>query len=317
MKIVLVLFGSLVIVQAYAQHNRMCDYFKIEPQTISLESDTQYVLKFEDNFTGNTLDMDVWTLIPWKQGTLKHDNTLEVNTLDPDNLEVSEGTLKIKLSNQRKEKKSINYLEEKKVMEDSLPNLRAYRYSSSNIWTKDSDFGEGKYEIKARMSRLDGMWPAWWIYSGDGATPGGSKWNELDLFEIYYRKDKWKYTNNVHYDYDNDGSTNGNNCACEKKMKDLDQWHTYTVYFTETTLSFYIDEDLIIKKHKYKNWLGFPVDGSRPKRKAKKEMYGWPREKGQLILNMALENLKAETPRDDDQFPCVFEVDYVRYWEIK
>lgn len=315
MRFLLALVGCFGWAQTHAQCNRYCDYFKIEPKTITTCQDTQYVLKFQDEFNGKWIDKDVWMLIPWKQGSAVGEGEVQVNTLDPDNLEMSDGTLKIHLIKKEKERKLINWEPEDKVMEDSVVNLRTYEYSSSNIWTKQSDFGKGKYEIRFRIGGMDAMWPAFWMYSGDGPTEGGSRWNELDIFEIFYKKNKWDFTTNVHYDYENDGSNADNFCSSHLKRKDLDQWHVVTCYFTENQIHIYIDDELVESKYKYRTSMGRPVTCNHPKRKARKEMYGWPRETGHLVLNMAMRNMK-ELPEGLDDFPCTFEIDYVRYWEL-
>ncbi len=316
MRLTVFLAFFLGCLQLPAQCNGLCDYFKIEPKLLPACVDTHYVLKFEDNFNGKEIDTKVWKLIPWKQGADMGGGELQVNTMDPDNLEVSEGTLKIRITNTPKERRQVDWEPADKVMDDSAVNLRTYQYSSSNIWTKATDFGEGKYEIRFRMDRLYGMWPAFWIYSGDGPTPGGSIWNEFDIFEIFYGKKKWDFTTNVHYDYENDGTNKDNFCPSHKKTNDLDEWHTVTCYFTENEITIYLDDKVVEKKYKYRTWTGRPVTCEHPKRKARKEMYGWPRETGHLIINMALRNMENGIPDDPALFPCTFEVDYVKYWQL-
>lgn len=317
MKHILLILTFHLSLNVYSQCNRFCDYFKIKPKQLELVSDTQYVLKFEDNFDGKHINKDVWKLIPWKQGASEGGGEAQVNTLDEDNLEVSDGTLKIKLQNKPKEKRQVDWEPKEKIMDDSVVNLRTYNYSSSNIWTIKDDFGQGKYQIRFKLDRLDGMWPAFWLYSGDGPTPGGSFWNEFDIFEIFYRKEKWDFTTNVHYDYENDGSNKDNFCASHEKRKDLDEWHVVTCYFTENIIEIYLDEELMERKLKYRTWMGKAVTGKHPRRKARREMYGWPRQTGHLIINMALQNLAAGISENPDDFPCTFEVDYVKYWILK
>lgn len=317
MRLVILFIEILTASTLFAQCNGLCDYFKIEPSTLEPCKDTHYVLKFEDNFDGDQINNDVWHLIPWKQGASVGGGEKQVNTMDSDNLEVSDGTLKIKINNVPKQKKQIDWEPADKRMEDSVVNLRTYQYSSSNIWTRTADFGMGKYEIRFKLDRLDGMWPAFWIYNGDGPTPGGSIWNEFDIFEIFYKKGKWDFTTNVHYDYENDGSNKDNFCPSHEKRKDLDQWHTVTCYFTETKIEIYLDDELMERKFKYRTWTGRPVSCKHPKRKARREMFGWPRETGHLIINMALQNLERGISQNPEDFPCVFEVDYVKYWVLE
>lgn len=104
---------------------------------------TPYVLEFEDNFDGNSLDLSRWQIQPWGQGALYGNggSTQEYNSLD--NVEVSNGTCKITAKQETVVRRAISYLPDNQILSDGLPNLRTYNYTSSNIWTK-YQFGYGK-----------------------------------------------------------------------------------------------------------------------------------------------------------------------------
>lgn len=171
------------------------------------------------------------------------------------------------------------------------------------------------------MDACEGMWPAFWMYSGDGPTPGGSKWNELDIFEVYHVKEygekKWNFTSTLHYDYFNDGNQESKKFV-NINSNDLDEWHTYTCYFTETKISIYIDNILISEVQKYKNKDCELQDETYNN---VKELYAWPREMGNLIINLAIQGLNTANNKGDisdnpiSAFPCTYEVDYVKYYQ--
>ena len=307
-----------LVVSIVGQHRgRKCKYFKTEVDLVQSSSDSNYVLVFEDNFDGVELDQSKWKLISWRQGNLGDTSKNEVATLDRDNLEVSGGTIKIRLRNEPKERRAVNYLADTIVLEDGLSNLRTYKYSYSNIWTKKENFHEGKYEIRAKIDPLQGIWPAFWTYSGNGATAGGQPWSELDIFEIYFDskyKNHYNFTTNVHFDYDNDGSTSGNQCPSTLKRSDLNEWHTYTCIFSPTKISIYIDDELIVEKYKYKKNRRKPIEPEQDYKGKAWELYGWPRNPGALILNMALQSNNIAP--DKSFYDAAMEVDYVRYWKI-
>lgn len=156
-----------------------------------------YSLKFEDNFNGNSLDLNKWMLPQFGLGTKAGAGSQQLYTFDSDNVEVSNGTLKIKVQNQPKMGRVIGYCPpqcvpcateqdiDNCILSDGLPNLRVFSYSSSSLWSIKNDFLDGKYEIRCRISKGRGLWPAFWTFSGD-SNPGGTIWSEHDLFEIYY-----------------------------------------------------------------------------------------------------------------------------------
>ena len=277
-----------------------------------------YRLVFEDNFNGSTLDLNKWELQAWGQGSLNGGNSDQVYTLEPDNIEVSNGTLKIIAVNQPKTRRAINYLPDNQILSDGLPNLRTYQYSSSNIWTiwPYDSFHYGKYEIRCRISKGKGLWPAFWTYSGD-ADPGGPIWSELDVFEIYYDKEysnNFSYTNNIHFDLNNDGKTCLEQCSYRMIGSDYENWHTYTCYFDNDKIDFYIDGVFINRKTRYLTTSNQPIycgDGEIGGGSAW-DLNGWVRQPGRMILNMAIETGNAP---NSQTFPGVFEVDYVRFWK--
>lgn len=79
------------------------------PITMPQCNANNYRLVFEDNFNGSTLDLNKWELQAWGQGSLNGESSNQIYTLEPDNIEVSNGTLKITAVNQPKTRRAINY----------------------------------------------------------------------------------------------------------------------------------------------------------------------------------------------------------------
>ncbi|CAG5085135.1 family 16 glycosylhydrolase [Parvicella tangerina] len=295
-----------------------CQYSIVHNQEVTECTNGDFVLTFEDNFDGSELNEDVWEIIPWAQG-----DGVEINTLEPDNLEVSNGTLKIMISNIPKERRHTNWLLDSEEASDGEVNLRWYNYSSSNIWTKDKTFRYGKYEIRARMDSFKGMFPAFWIYGGDNSV-GGEIQSELDFFEVFHPgehdENDWTIKPTLHYDSDNDGETSdGNYCVgTDKDMSDLDEWHTYTCYFYPHKVEIYKDNVLEWEEFRFRSNLHVPIECESEDvvYSVAKEMVGWPSDYGSLIINMAVqaEHLMDDNP--SNAFPCTYEIDYVRYWEF-
>lgn len=100
--------------------------------------DSNYQIVFEDNFNGNTLDLSKWEIQPWGQGALVGHANIEYNSLN--NVEVSSGTCKIIAKNENIITKAVSWKPENEILSDGQPNLRAYSYTSANLWTKEKFF---------------------------------------------------------------------------------------------------------------------------------------------------------------------------------
>lgn len=150
-----------------------------------------YYLVFEDNFDGNTLDLNKWA--PMTGVPRDWNFELQKAWHQPSNLEVSNGTLKITA------KKLASPYTGTWVTDGSTnpPTTQTsnFDYTTGEIWSNQTFF-HGKYEILCRLPKGKGFWPAFWTF-------GGSRWNEIDIFEIY-GDDMNRFTCNVHYDYDGD-----------------------------------------------------------------------------------------------------------------
>ena len=180
------------------------------------------------------------------------------------------------------------------------------------IYGQKEEFHRGKYEIRCKISKGKGLWPAFWGF-------GGSVWCELDIFEIYFDDDysnSFRYTNNVHYDLNNDGGTKGEQCSYSQQGLDFENWHTFTCYFDNDKIDFYIDGNFINRKTRYTSLSSSPLycgDGEIAAAGAW-DLKGWPRESMHIILNMAIQ--KGENaPNSSTIFPATYEIDYVRFWK--
>lgn len=129
-----------------------------------------------------------------------------------------------------------------------------YNYTSSNIVTTE-EFGWGKYEIRCKIPKGKGFFPAFWMYgeqSGEGS--------EIDVFEFMSEKNvfgkfdesKLSKINQMHYHKlyktgappginHNCGSSNGNESGTDYSL----DYHIFAVIWDRWAISWYIDGKLI------------------------------------------------------------------------
>jgi beta-glucanase (GH16 family) len=121
-------------------------------------------LVWKDEFTGKTLDPAHWTYETGGGGW--GNNELEYYTGNPNNIYLSEGNL---------------------VIEAREETRGTYNYTSARIKTQGKKtFTFGRVDIRARLPKGKGLWPALWML-GSNITQPGYGWpacGEIDIMEL-------------------------------------------------------------------------------------------------------------------------------------
>ena len=263
-----------------------------------------YYVVFEDNFEGNSLDLTKWQIQPWGQGVLYGSNNAinqEYNSLD--NVEVSNGTCKIIAKKETVIRRAVSWMPDNEILEDGLPNLRTYNYTSSNLWTISENFGYGKYEIRCRLPEGRGFWPAFWTF-------GGQRWNEIDIFDNTRGNDRFEC--GPGYDYDGDGESEGCRWGTEN-IPDFSEWHTFTCKYEFDRIIWQIDNVTIRTKYRFYTATGDEIKcDDNIAINTYFQLQSFPIEKMHLIMNLAIRQ-NGYDPDENTPFPSIFEIDYVRY----
>ncbi len=289
----------------------MCKANKVVPVISFDQCDyNPWVLVFEDNFDGNQLDSSKWELRPWGYGSFG--DSQEYDTLD--NAVVSDGTLKIIAKRDTICRKAIFWLENNEILEDSLPNLRTFYYTSSNIWSKYA-FGNGKFEARIKIPKGRGLWPAFWTFS---ANP----WNEIDIFEFYIDSSTQNLNPtqissrqhiNVQYDDDEDGESD--KCGSTNVGNDFSQdFHVFSVVWENNIIEWYVDDVLIRTDHKYLTILGQVANCNIEAYHEYLKNSIFPVDPMNIIVNLAIQSNNF-APDNSTVFPNQMEIDWIRYYQ--
>lgn len=236
-------------------------------------------LIWSDEFNGTALDTDNWTYEigngDWGWGN----NEQEYYTDSTDNVNVSDGTLKITARSQAKGGKN---------------------YTSGRIKTAGKvEVGNGYVVARIKLPSVNGIWPAFWMLGTNGRT-----WpmcGEIDIMESINTQ-KYPYAT-MHWTtvakptVDHYQSTPGYSNAFP--YFDKTDWHTYGVYRTDDKIRVFYDGRLI-------GTYNF-VAGME---ELKDNYY--------MLLNVAVGgNLTGNINPSAAQLPATMEVDYVRYYQDK
>ncbi len=279
----------------------------------------QWTLIFNDEFDGSGIDRTSWRLnYPWGNtliGTKEQEYYAEENVL------VENGILKLRTLDTTVQKLAVGYEDSSNIMADGQPNFRTFDYTSGMIFS-ESKFGYGKYEIRCKLPKGKGFWPAFWLY-------GGEYWNEIDMFEFWTESDAFgnydstKLSSIVQmgsiYDYYQTGNS-PQGCRGQWNNSGIDfseEFHTFTLIWDNYTIEWYIDDQLRYKKYKFTNILGQPMTCNTVQAfQAYALNTTFPQEEYlNVILNLAIEKPSDVAPDNSTPFPSDFEIDYFRYYK--
>lgn len=226
----------------------------------------RWELSFSDDFDGEKLDYEKWTPEdPW--GVERND---ELQGYVIQAFRVGEGTLRI-----RCERKPTFYDGEK----------RDYRSGMMSTTRKFSQ-KYGRFEIRCRVPKGRGLWPAFWLLPEPPAWPP-----EIDVLEILGHETDRVYL--THHWPDPDDPDESESVTGEYRGPDFSEdFHDFAVEWEPGELRWYVDGEL---RHQSR----------------REEVPDVP---AFLLVNLAVGGW-AEEPDESTAFPADFEIDHVRVWK--
>jgi beta-glucanase (GH16 family) len=240
--------------------------------------DNPYQLVWADEFENEgSVDSDKWffeTEAP-ENGSW-YNNELQHYTDRLDNAYVSDGTLKIVV---------------KKEQYTSSGTTKEYTSARMN---SKLHFTYGKVEVRAKLPRTQGSWPAIWALGADINEVPWPKCGEIDIMEQLF-EDHLMVQSAIHVQ----GRYGDHPALQQVKVTDVtENFHVYGMIWDEEKIDFTVDGNVFFTYN--------PEDRSED---------FWPFYKDQyLLLNVAVGgNLGGEVTPDFDQDQM--EVDYVRVYQ--
>ncbi len=309
MKHIIFIVGLLVLaIKGYAQPNCQGGQNVMFGTTFNQCSNNPWVLVFEDNFNGDSLDLSKW--IP----ALGVPRDLNFETQKawhkPENVVLSNGLLKI-----ISKRETLNNMLVVTGWDPYTFKYENFNYTSGELYTKFK-FGYGKFEAKVKIPKGKGFFPAFWTFGGDPV------YNEIDIFEFRNEKTLGLYDASllskvhkmtIHYDYDADGERSS--CNTNYTGVDFSQdFHIFTLIWDRDKIEWYVDGILKRRDSRYYTMLGEEPGCT---------IYAWtqyvkkliyPQDPMVIIFNTAIQN-GDDSPNASTPFPSQMEVDWVRYYK--
>ena len=191
------------------------------------ETSEDWKLVWEDNFDGDSLNMEDWNYETHEPGWVN--NELQEYTDSTDNIYVKDGELVLKAI--------------KDETEDGV------KYTSGKVTTQNKrDYKYGRFEARLKVPEGQGLWPAFWMMPTDENLYGSwPRCGEIDIMEVLGHEPEKAY-GTIHYGnphreqqgtYILDGTTFA------------DDYHVFSVEWEPSEMRFYIDGNLY---HTVNDW---------------------------------------------------------------
>ncbi len=240
---------------------------------VAFSAAQQEELVFQEEFNGTQLDKSVWN---YMQGdgcpNLCGWGNNEPQIYTKENARVANGFLSITATNQN--------------------NV----YNSSRITTKGKvEFQYGIVEVRAKLPKGKGLWPAIWMLGNDIDSNPWPNVGEIDIMEYVGKNPGVIYTSlHTASSYGETINSKQTNIAGIE-----DDFHVYKADWSKEQISFYIDKKLVYTYN--------------PEQKNDRT---WPYNKPfYMVLNMAIGGNFGGPEIDNSIFPQEFLIDYIRVYK--
>ena len=180
------------------------------------------------------------------------------------------------------------------------PDGKAAHYTAASLTTEGLfELAYGRVEVRAKLPRGRGMWPAIWMLGTNIKAIGWPKCGEIDIMEFVGHEPDTVFAT-VHwfgYEQGKHDSFGGN----LKEQKPSDDFHVFAVEWFADRMDFYCDKTKVVT---------FPIEkaGVGDKNPFDKPHY--------LLINLAIGGeWGGQKGIDDSIFPQQYVIDYVRCYK--
>ncbi|TMW70092.1 carbohydrate binding domain-containing protein [Alteribacter natronophilus] len=256
-----------------------------------------WTLTWEDQFEGNELDPDKWTIDTGNGFYDANGNWVpgwgneELQSYQEDNVRVEDGKLVLEGR-------------EETVSDDT----GTYDYTSGKVHSQGK-FSQkyGKFEARMKLPEGQGYWPAFWMMPEDDVYGGWAASGEIDIMEAAGGRPD-HIGGAIHYGAEWPGNTYTAKDYYFPEGTDITDFNVYSIEWEPGEIRWYVNGELY---QTLNNWSttgsGNPAKFSYPA-PFDQEFY--------LILNLAVGGWYGGDPDETTPFPGDVVVDYVKAYEL-
>ena len=227
----------------------------------------------------------------YEEGFVRNGEMQYYTRAKKENARVENGTLVIE--GRKEEVKNPQYKPDSK---NWMLNREFASYTAASLITQNkASWKYGKIEVRAKLPKGAGAWPAIWTLGVNYPQVSWPKCGEIDILE-WWGRSPGQVTSNFHYSGKNKKTLTMGKLAVPKIN---DDFHTYAIEWSESVIDVFFDG---------KKYHSFSVDeaGSGEENPYRKPHY--------LLINLAMGG-KVGGPIDDSMLPQKYLIDYVRVYE--
>ncbi len=245
-------------------------------------ADETWNLVWSDEFNGQQLDYSKWGIEVNAFGG--GNNELQLYTDRPKNVRVADGHLVIEAHKDN-------------------PNILGVGrgYSSGRLRTKHrGDWKYGRFEIRAKMPKGKGMWPAIWMLPTDEKYGTWALSGEIDIMELDGAKPN-HVLGTLHFgdQWPNNRSSSGQFELPQGTF--ADDFHVFALEWEKGVMRWFVDGKLYQTKTKWDSKAApFPAPFDQ---------------RFHLLLNLSVGGNLVGAPDASTEFPQRMEIDYVRVYQ--
>jgi beta-glucanase (GH16 family) len=301
-------------------------YKKVTVDPVSCK-DKRWQLVFEDEFNDTIPDASKWYFTPpWGSvfffgdaGRSDSSQNGGVECSDPKGLVIRDGKLHLMIKKEKTVSRSSYDKRDTAIQPDGLQCKRTFDYYSGALYSRSS-FGAGKFEIRCKLPRIDGVWPAFWLYGNCG--------QEFDIFEFLnerYSDDASQSSRTIHMTYHKEAECRNPKSWCSHGTTYSDTvdyssgFHTFSVEWDAYQVTWKVDGQ--VKKVVYglkKLRTNRYVDECNAKKGRSYRLYKVmpdPVIPVSIIVSCAVVNYgNGKNPLTRGTYPCEMVVEYVKAW---
>jgi len=238
-----------------------------------------YTLVWDEDFKGNTLDLNSWEYQLGDSGW--GNNEAQFYTDHPNNTFVKDGFLHI-----------VGRIEK----------MGSKDYTSARIRTKGKkDFKFGRIDVRAKLPKGQGIWPAIWFMPTDDVYGGWPQSGEIDLMEMVGHEPN-VLVGTVHFGPEWPKNKSVGNRYTLPQGDFSNDFHVFTLIWQENKIAWLLNDQFIYHQ--------ITPDLLKP------EKYPF-NERFHLILNLAIGGNWPGYPDATTVFPQEMVVDYVKVYQKK
>jgi len=273
-----------------------------------------FILEFEDNFDGTSLDTSKWRT---QFGVVRDPEQKSAGQwFTSKNVEVSNGTLKLIAKRDTLINQCFDIWMNDAIGMKSF--CKDFYFSSAEISCKEN-FGYGKFEISCKLPRGKGLGTAFWIWTY-------KQQSEIDVFEFTnenglfgnYKASKLSkiHCMNSHNDYGSNGVMY--DCPTHYTGPDFSEaFHTFTLIWSPQVMQWFVDGELKRSSALFYNLEGKMVDCDDLKKYGEYILNkAFPKNPMHIISGLTTQ-IGSNAPDESTVLPASFEIDYIRYYKLQ